>query len=76
MEKRFCDICDAPAPNRASERKKKIVLQKNLLCDDSAEITGTFYLNFEKHSTGYGGPPDLCDKCFKNLLTKYKKQST
>jgi hypothetical protein len=68
MEKRFCDICDKPAVKRTT---RHIVLQDKVLCDKSAKIQGIFNLSFKGHSTGFGGPPDLCEGCYSALFGKY-----
>ena len=74
MEKRFCDLCEAPAPKRRHQNSREI-LANSVLCDEKAKITGSFILSFKGHSTGFGGPPDLCDKCYSELIMKFKEQA-
>ena len=71
MDKRFCDLCDSPVTNR--DNRDNITLAKEVLCDKKAKIVGKFILSFSGHSSGFGGPPDLCNKCRRKLLNKYKR---
>jgi len=73
MNKKFCDICEAPAPDQR-KNNKHIVLERNVLCDQTARIVGNFGLSFTHHTSGYGGPPDVCDECFNILINQYKNE--
>ena len=73
MQKTFCDLCEEPAPDRRSDQREKVLVD-SVLCDDKAKITGSFILSFKGHSTGYGGSPDLCDKCYMKMMIKYQQK--
>lgn len=78
MHKRFCDICDTLIPNgrihtvevdreigepyrsyAGSSLFEKLVTQK---------IHAKVIFTISNHPTGFGGPPDLCDKCVHDFL--------
>lgn len=72
MKKVFCDICGEPA-KEGSKGRKNVILEDTVLCDDKAKLTGTFVVSFKKHSTGFGGPPDLCLHCQARMIGKYHR---
>ena len=71
MKKTFCDICGNAANDKVQSRLS-LTLADSVLCDYKASIKGVFILSFENHSTGFGGPPDLCNNCYNTMITKYK----
>ena len=65
MEKRFCDICGEEA-----KRAEGIthVVPERVKCDKSAHVTARVSFGFQNHSTGFGGPPDLCFSCIHKII--------
>ncbi len=61
MKKYFCDIC-----GKEAERAETIEYtnHKGLECDSKAKVHICIHVSFKEHSTGFGGPPDLCWYCF------------
>jgi len=79
VEKRFCDICEAPAEayDHKVEIKKPIGDHYQAYKSDSAGgVQGVWQckivlrpvVTFEEHPRGFGGPPDLCRECLTGLL--------
>jgi hypothetical protein len=65
MQKTFCDLCGEPA-----SRFEVIdaTLQDKVLSDKSAKIVISIMARFTNHSSGYGGPPDLCNACVNQAI--------
>lgn len=81
MEKRFCDICEAPAEKFADLVQFKRPVGETYQAyksDTSGGVQGLWQckivvkpvITFEDHKAGFGGPPDLCRNCLKGLLIK------
>lgn len=73
MTKNFCDLCGEPATG------KEIVgismpFPKEVLSDKKARVQIRFSLGFQNHSTGFGGPPDVCESCLIDLVNALKKK--
>jgi hypothetical protein len=68
--KRFCDICDEPAVDERQDVYYRAA--SKVLSDRSAKIAVRISFSFEDHSTGFGGPPDLCKNCRANLIVAAK----
>jgi hypothetical protein len=78
MNKKFCDICEAPVEEcRSSDIEAKTPWGKEYLGVDAGSptnsmkqcfITTTVHFGFRAHQSGFGGPPDLCTKCKKQLI--------
>ena len=68
MNKKVCDICgkDAALNGKDSSTYNSAEIQTghDLICDNKARIKLYLSTAFVHHSTGYGGPPDLCPDCF------------
>lgn len=78
MKKAFCDICGEPASEMQLNYSLDYDLNDvKLLSDDKAKVYISANFRFKNHSTGFGGPPDLCNKCIDkllfNLYLKYEK---
>lgn len=81
MEKRFCDICEAPAVEYVHKARIKEPIGEPYQAyksDSSGGVQGywqckivvTPVLTFEEHQTGCVGWPDLCASCLRSLLVK------
>jgi hypothetical protein len=70
MSKRtFCDLCDSPVdPKQNGSPNFEYEASSRVLGDKSAKVCIRISFGYHRHSTGYGGPPDLCNKCRVNLL--------
>ena len=68
MTEHFCDICGKPT--KGFERIGTIsqTTKHTVKCDSKAKIEVRLSFGFIGHSTGYGGPPDLCSECTLALL--------
>ena len=75
MRKAFCDLCGKPAVI-LSVPLECTILEK-VRSDKSAKIIARFIVGFTEHSTGFGGPPDLCRDCLltvaNSLVSKIRK---
>lgn len=86
MTKRFCDICGQPATEMSRISASKEVGEPH---NNVTQIQATSGLHspakvrtkivvlacfsFERHETGFGGPPDLCQECANDLLRELVK---
>jgi len=61
----FCDICGEPAEVGVTSAGSIIAHSM----DGNSFVVRTS-CGFSNHPTGFGGPPDLCRKCFYGLLVK------
>jgi len=66
MNKKFCDLCEKPAWKK--EQKEHVHQELKVYCDPKAKVRTAFYVGFVHHSTGYGGPADICKDCLKGLM--------
>ena len=66
VQKSFCDICGKPA-SRIQEYFRVTVADK-VECDEKARIEMAVHTSFKGHSSGFGGPPDMCSDCFIQCL--------
>lgn len=69
-----CDVCGAPAKRCESQHWE--VPTFPLRCDPQARIEIRISWGFIKHSTNFGGPPDLCEDCRKLALTELLQEMT
>ena len=73
MQKRFCDFCEEAL---SSEPKKiELISETKVYCDDKAKVTVSLITGFHNHSTGFGGPPDLCLSCMIELIDEIKEKA-
>lgn len=82
MEKRFCDICEAPAdketPLKAQAEEALGDPYQAYKSNSSGGVQGIWQckiivrpvITFEDHPKGIDGPPDLCGQCLKTLLSR------
>lgn len=68
MKKYFCDLCESELGRDFSDHRAEIELDEKVLIDKSARVTARIAFSFVKHSSGYGGPPDLCKGCRKRII--------
>lgn len=61
MKKMFCDICVSPVKNNLD--KIEIIMPDKVISDKTAKVSTSLYFGFDGHSSGFGGPPDLCTRC-------------
>ena len=73
MTKYFCDICGEPASDKASTKSLEVKTKVKVQCDPNAVIYLNLNIGFQNHSTGFGGPPDLCKKCLHDLCVRLEK---
>lgn len=61
MRLTVCDTCE----DRVNGEQNNLVYVSSapVLCDKSAKITVNLRFGFQGHSTGFCGPPDLCEGC-------------
>ena len=68
MNRKICDMCGGDAPLNGTDsstyNSEGLIMDDKLICDKSAKIRIHVGTCFVEHSTGYGGPPDLCPDCF------------
>lgn len=69
-----CDVCGQPAKRCESLHWEVPTL--SLRCDTQARIELQISWGFINHSTGYSGPPDLCEDCRKLALTELLQEMT
>lgn len=82
MTKTFCDICSQPAakllPEKFSVKHGKTYISFKTdgpaSGNQQALIVVSVRFGFEKHESGFGGPPDLCSDYAVNLLEKLVQQ--
>jgi len=83
MTKKFCDLCEAPAEDNNAKLETETKWGKPYLGVDSGSptnsmkqcvITTSLRFGFRLHSSGFGGPPDLCKPCMKKLAQKLVDQ--
>lgn len=63
--KSFCDLCGSELSKEEFSRYKEFKI-KNY--GEKTKGTIRVIISFANHPTGYGGSPDICEKCFKQLL--------
>ncbi len=66
MTKRLCDLCGKPADKELVG--VSLSYKQKVLSDKTARIMVRINLGFMNHSTGFGGPPDLCKPCLLNTV--------
>ena len=64
MIKKICDLCGKPATAPSTIDH---TLDDQVLCDSGAKIRLMLHISFVGHSTGFGGPPDLCGGCLAKI---------
>ena len=64
MTKSYCDICGDVANPTLHQTTHERTIPNSI----GTKVTVTFSFGFRNHPTGYGGPPDLCLRCAKNLI--------
>jgi len=71
MQKRFCDLCEKPA-----DAPNKIIIEydRTVLCDSKAKIQIRLGTGFVNHTTGFGGPPDLCLYCLRDIVGQLRQE--
>lgn len=69
MTKYFCDLCEAPVDGKP---KLDVESGRKVLSDETARIHVNVNIGFHLHSSGFGGPPDLCNVCLRALLDLMK----
>lgn len=69
-------------PNGTTDKtynKESMVIFDTLLCDKKAKIRVHLHTDLTEHSSGFGGPPDLCPSCFlkcaNELMTKIRAET-
>jgi len=75
MNKPFCDICESPADSKPGVKSSIMFGRKHLSPHTDTklvktEAVATVHFGFQNHESGYGGPPDLCTKCRRELVKK------
>ena len=68
MTKRFCDMCGKPAKETSRLEHQRTPNPRPEGSDKTARIEVRINFGFITHSTGFGGPPDLCKKCQELLI--------
>lgn len=68
MKKLLCDICGKDADMYTSDVETVEKVDKK--CDKTAYATCRVVFAFKEHSSGFGGPPDLCSGCKRMMVTK------
>ena len=64
MKKIFCDLCEKEIGGKQSAERLEYTNNQELNCDKKAKVFISIHSSFKEHSTGFGGPPDLCWHCF------------
>lgn len=71
MTKRFCDMCETEVSKERTPPAEYCTPDPvNGKLDESARIKIYPYTSYQGHSTGFAGPPDLCQKCYCGLIQK------
>lgn len=81
MTKRFCDLCEKPASEltaREIETTYGKIYTPSTLADSfgfrenprQAKIVCRVSFSIRDHPTGFGGPPDLCTACQRELISR------
>ena len=73
MKKIFCDLCGNEVMNNSD--KMTYVCDQPVLSDKKAKIQVRLTTGFVTHSSGFGGPPDLCLNCFRNIVEKIREKA-
>lgn len=65
MMKRVCDVCGSDVD---MEFPFTMEGAGKLLVDDTARVKVSIQLSLVRHSKNKAGRPDVCSKCFKNMI--------
>lgn len=68
MTKTFCDMCGKPAARANVVMFTRRPKPRPEGFDKTARIRMSLSFYYVDHSTGYGGPPDLCKRCKTELF--------
>lgn len=68
MTKRFCDMCGKECKPIKSVFYTRTPNPRQPGFDEKAKFSITISFGLVDHSTRFGGPPDLCASCQKELI--------
>jgi len=68
MEKLFCDMCEKPASRADTIDLYRSPNPRLKDFDKTAKFRVSINFGYVEHSTGFGGPPDLCRECKIRLI--------